>query len=89
MQDIEQRQPLPTMHPDVQHVLENFAPGDFALLDMELAPLAMMRFMRLQMMPYQAYADTDARWIMQAWRNKLARDEQARKKGDIRDWFAK
>lgn len=89
MEEIEQRQPMPAMHPDVEYTLSYFSPGDFALLPLDIAPLAMMRFLRLQLMPYQPYAETDARWIMQAWRNKVTRDEQTKKKGDIRDWFAK
>lgn len=56
------------MHPDVQTVLETYAPGDMALLPEKTAGLAYCRLLRLQANPFSHYADTDARWIMQAFR---------------------
>ena len=77
METIEQRQPLPEMHPDVRSVLEDYSPGDITLLG-ELAAPAMARFIRLQMHPYLPYAETDARWIIQAFRNYKRTVEEGR-----------
>lgn len=80
---------LPEMHPDVRLVLETFTPGDFAELPLSLAAAGMHRFLRLQLHPYLPYAETDARWIIQAWRNKIASEQKAETKGGIRDWIKK
>lgn len=78
---------LPGIHPDVATVLETYAPGDMALLDMDIAPLALIRFLRLQMRPWAIYADTDARWIMQAFRSRDARIEKQHKEKWHRGWI--
>lgn len=71
---------IPEMHPDVKSVLEDYSPGDIALLGPELAPPAMARFVRLQLHPYLPYAETDARWIIQAFNNYKRSQEQKRER---------
>lgn len=76
---------MPEINQDVQHVLDTYSPGDIASLGDVLAPLAMLKFLRLQLHPYLPYSGTDARWIIQAFRTVEASIPPAKR--GFRDWF--
>ncbi len=59
---------LPGIHPAVQKVLDNLAPGDIQHLPEDLSGMVYHRFVRLQVNPYSRYAEADARWITLAMR---------------------
>jgi hypothetical protein len=64
----EQTDDLPGIHPEVQSLLDNLAPGDLKFLPEELGGEVYRRYIRLQMNPYVHYGEAEARWIKLALR---------------------